>query len=124
MHGTVPCPVSLLHNMPARPHANIRDIAEIAEVWAVRDKFNCTDAEFIAYWEDHAPLKTSDADVYVSIHVRKDGCALAVVSNLSGQNKKIQLLHTPAAQRHWTLPKELEIPAQDFIFVELVPAER
>ncbi|MBE6380554.1 MAG: LamG domain-containing protein [Lentisphaerae bacterium] len=116
--------LSLLHNMPARPHGGMNDIDLIAPIWQIRDNFGCSRAEFTAYWEKHAPLKAAEKNVYVSIHRHPDGRALATVANLSADVKQVHLQYTPEAEPRWKLPEVLEIPAQDFRLVELTPAEK
>jgi hypothetical protein len=51
------------------------------------DAFGYADAEFIGYFEKTPPATSNMKDVYVSVYKRNDGRALAIVANLSKEER-------------------------------------
>ena len=113
--------LSMIHDTPARPHGRYDDIDIISEVWKKRDEFGCDKAEFIGYWEERCPVSANgQKDVYVSIYRRQDNHLMAIVSNLSGEERTVQLAQKGNG---WQLPPPIKIPAQSFVMKELAPKE-
>lgn len=61
----------------------------VEEVWAAQQQFGIVGAQFVPFWEQH-DLVASDPEIRVSLW-RKPGSRLVVVSNFTGQDRKVDL---------------------------------
>ena len=59
----------------------------LKEAFDALDSFGYVDADFIPYFDAKPPAKTAMKDVYISVYKRRDGRALAIVSNLSKEDQ-------------------------------------
>jgi len=114
--------LSMIHDTPARPHCRLTDIDILSEVWKIRDAFGCDQAEFIGYWEERCPVTAGgQKDIYVSVYRRQDNHLMAIISNLSGEERTVQLQQK---QPQWTLPESLKLAPQSYVMKELVPISK
>lgn len=57
------------------------------EMYDALDKFGYVDSDFIPYFDPNPPASTDMKDVYISVYKRKDGRALAIVGNVSKEDR-------------------------------------
>ena len=83
--------VTLLHNVPVRPHNNKDNIDFSSKIWNMMDKFDRKNAQWIPYWQSGKYVKVSSEDIYVSLYKHPKNGVLTIISNLGKKEENINL---------------------------------
>jgi hypothetical protein len=77
----------MVHDVPVWAVPWSCNLKPVADAYDALDAFGYADAEFIPYFDPNPPAVTAMKDVYISVYKRADGCALAIVANLSREDR-------------------------------------
>jgi len=81
---------TLLHGVLIRP-SGPEQIARIAALWKLYDRFPLSDAKMYPYWDARGPIRCSPAGVYATAYQRPGAGLVVFVSNLGEQAVQARL---------------------------------
>ena len=84
--------MTLLHDVPIRPHTHADTVDFAARLWQVMDEFGRKEAEWLPYWKNSAWVVAQPEGAYVSLYRHPKNGVLAVASNLGRQPATLRLI--------------------------------
>ena len=111
------CGLALIHDVPVRVE-NLKDFALQANLWRLRDRFDCKHADWHPYWSNGELASVSPKGAHVSLHKHSKNGILAIVANFSREKQSIRLQLNAA---RLGLPANVE--AKDGLSAEAIPVK-